>query len=164
MSHLMMGDDLLAKLAEMMKDETFRKRVADLVAQHQLAKPIRSPYKESASTSASYTADEPCAEVVLQLKTTKSMMTHKMFLHETEPGAVIIHKIETDHGGERKRVDKLEDPMPSFSVLAYIGSSSPIHDGPYFGRLDPGESLYFTVEFVKPSKFVVGVMGPLCRT
>jgi hypothetical protein len=162
MSHLMMGDDLLAKLAEMMKDETFRKRVVDLVAQH--AKPIRSPYKESATISANHTASEPQAEVVLRLTATKSMMTHKMFICETEPGAVVIHKIETDHGGKRKRVDGPERPMPAFSVLAYNGSSAPIHDGPYFGRLDPSESLYFTVEFVKPSKFTVGVMGPLCRT
>jgi hypothetical protein len=125
----------------------------------------KSPYKETASISASYTASEPCSEVVLKLKATKNMITHKLILHEGEPGAVVIHKIETDHGGERRTAHPGLAKIAPFSVVKwYAELHSPIHDGPYLGRLDEGESLYFTVEFVKPSKFMVGVIGPQKRT
>ena len=132
-------EDLLAKLAVAMKSPEFRAKVTSLLNDKRLVR-MKSLTPRPVWLEGSFVNGGPRCTFALTAK--ESFKPAKLWIKEDLVGAVEVMRVWSNHGG--KDTVFLDKP---FSVEAMNADlSRGLRDGPYFGRLDTGERLFFEVK------------------
>jgi hypothetical protein len=129
--------ELLAKLAVAMESPEFRARVASLINKPRMKKPLtpRSVWLEG-----SFVNGGPRCTFALTAK--ESFKPAKLWIKEDPVGSVEVVRVWSNHGG--KDTVFIDKPFSVEAMNADLFRG--LRNGPYFGRLDPGERLFFEVK------------------
>lgn len=152
---LILGDDLLAKVADVMKDDSFRKKIEALVAERG-ARP-RSPYKDNGQASGECEG-KPGDLVEFRLRPDKGFKPHKFLIEESEPGAT---KIAMALASDGKNVFAGHG-KPEFVEAAWL-RPNPLGSGTTLPTLYIDDEYVVRVQFEKAAKVFVWMAGPAMK-